>query len=198
MSSSDFSGVLLGTVIGGTISLVGVWLQGSNGQRIQQAADNAALAQTHWLRQRRLQEKAYFHMAGMVIDINSHFQQASKDAQDGGVPELLNFEGAQRDAASRALIEVQVYASLEVKRLWKEWLDLTAVIAGAVGSLMSALRNPTPGNINVATAWNDLELQKNELNKSSELLLAQMNSEMAQRPSTLLKIKPWPWSRRNA
>ena len=188
---------LAGVIVGGGISLVGVWIQGRNERLTQKAADNAALAKTHWLHQRKLQEKTYFRLARMVLDVYSHLSSASSEAQDGGVPELLRFEVAQRDAATKAVVEVQVYASPAVKKLWAEWLAFTTVAARGVGRLVDELRSPLHSSERIAAAWNQIGEQQVELTKLSHQLLDQMNQEMTELPKLIDRSKASLRFRRN-
>jgi hypothetical protein len=182
MASSDATSALIGVVVGGALSLIGIGLQGVNGRRTQQVADEAALSQAHWLHQRKLQESTYFRLAEMVIDVSSHISDASREAKDGGEPALLRFEGAQREAASRAIVEVQVYASPEVRKLWEEWLEFTLVVAEAVGHLVNELKAPQTSSEKIAVAWNSIDQLRSELSQRSRSLLLEMNSEMANSP----------------
>lgn len=182
MASPDAASALIGVAVGGAISLIGIALQGVNGRRTQQVADDAALAQSHWLHQRKLQESTYFRLAEMVIEVTTHIGNASEAAKDGAVPELLKFADAQREAMGRAMVEVNVYASPEVKRLWKDWLNFTVVAAEAVGKLVNEYRVPQPSSQKIAEAWNGIDQCRTELSKRSEVLLSQMNSEMAESP----------------
>ena len=189
MASSALWGALFGAVIGGAISLVGIWIQGRSQVKLQEGSAYQRVAREHWLRQRKLKEETYRGLAHAVLTVTGHLNRACQNAQKGETPELLEFEGAQRGVAENAWTEVQVFGSDAVKTHWNEWTSLMSKTSTAVGNLVNVLREPALVQLRLATAWNQVTELQSKLAERSQELLDLMNAELSSPPEAVHRDK---------
>lgn len=183
MNISAFSTGLLGALIGGGISLFGVWIQGRTQARLQREASGQDLAREHWLRQRDRQEETYRGLAHAILNVNGGLSRAVDLAKRGETPEPINIDAIQKDVAERAWTEVQVFGSHAVREAWKTWIVLMAQTSKAVGDLVTILRQPGLDPVALSVAWNAVDPLRSEMDSRSSELLKIMNEELAFDPS---------------
>ena len=180
-----FSSALLGAVIGGAISLFGLWIQGKSQAKLPREASSQNLAREHWLRQRERQEETYRGLAHAILNVNGGLTRAVELAKRGETPEPIDVADAQRDVAERAWTEVQIFGSSVVRERWKYWLTIMTRTSTAVGQLVNVLREPGLDQVRLSTAWNAVDPLKSEMDAKSSELLSIINEELAANPGVV-------------